>query len=231
MIDNWPETVCFLRTVPSLSLLSDGEMERLRPHLRHRTIERREHVYHQGQGTDYLYFIRQGRVKVSQTANGKKVIVGFYGSSELLGCCGLVGDVCYPCCAEAIERTDLVFISRKAFHSILSNVPSVAAELLSQMVRRLRDAHGKMKSLALEPVEERVIAVLLELGEKFGVMQNGKVALPSDVTREQISEMAGTTIETTSRVISKLRKAGLVECPNRSTILDPDLLGNVVARR
>ena len=55
-----------------------------------------------------------------------------------------------------------------------------------------------------EPVEERVIAVLLELGEKFGDEQDGKVTLPAHITREQISEMAGTTIETTSRVITCL---------------------------
>jgi len=229
-MDNWPETVSFLRTVPSLSLLSKAEMERLRPYVRHRTVEKGEHVYNQGQGTDYLYFIRKGRVKVTQTANGKNVIVGFYGKSELLGCCGLVGDVCYPCCGQAMERTDLVFISREAFQDLLSSVPAVAVELMSQMVSRLREAHCKMKSLALEPAQERVITVLLELGEKFGDSQNGKVALPSHVTREQISEMAGTTIETTSRVISKLRQSGLVECRSRCTILDVELLENVVSK-
>ncbi len=229
MMDDWPETVCFLRTVPSLSLLSCEEMERLRPYVRHRTIEKGEHVYNQGQGTEYLYFIRQGRVKVSQTANGKNVIIGYYGPSELLGCCGLVGDVCYPCCAQAMDRTALVSILREAFQDLLSNVPVVAVELMSQMVSRLREAHCKMKSLALEPVQARVIAVLLELGEKFGGRQNGKVTLPAHVTREQISEMAGTTIETTSRVISKLRRSGLVECRSRCTILDIVLLENVVA--
>jgi CRP-like cAMP-binding protein len=229
-MDNWPETVRFLHTVPSLALLSEEEMEQLRPYLRHRTLVKGENVYRQGQGTDYLYFIRQGRIKVSQTANGRNVIVGFYGPSELLGCCGLVGDVCYPCYAQAIESATLVFISREAFERLLSGVPAVAAKLLSQMVSRLREAHCKMKSLALEPVEERVIAVLLELGEKFGNDQDGKVTLPAHITREQISEMAGTTIETTSRVISKLRQAGLVECPNRCTILDSELLGNIVER-
>ncbi len=229
-MDNWPELVKFLRTIPSLASLCEDEMERLRPYLRQRTLEKGENVYHQGQGTDYLYFIRQGRIKVSQTANGRNVIVGFYGTSELLGCCGLVGDVCYPCCAQAIEKATVVFISREEFDRLLSNVPTVAAKLLSQMVRRLREAHCKMKSLALEPVEERVIAVLLELGEKFGDEQDGKVTLPAHITREQISEMAGTTIETTSRVITKLRQAGLVDCPNRCTILDSELLGNIVEK-
>lgn len=227
---NWPDTVSFLRTVPSLATLSDDEMDNLRPYLRHRTLAKGELVYHQGQGTDYLYFIRDGRIKVSQTANGRNVIVGFYGASELLGCCGLVGDVCYPCCAQAIEKSAVVFISREAFERLLSGVPAVAAKLLSQMVRRLREAHCKMKSLALEPVEERVIAVLLELGEKFGNEQDGKTTLPGHITREQISEMAGTTVETTSRVITKLRQAGLVDCPNRCTVLDPELLGNIVER-
>ena len=223
-MDNWLETVRFLRTVRSLASLSETELEQLRPHLCQRTVEKGEYVYHQGQGTEYLYFIRQGRVKVSQTANGKEMILGFYGPSELLGCCGLTGDVCYPCYAEAIQRTEVVFVPREAFQRLLSQVPSVAAELLGQMVSRLREAHCKIKSLALEPVEERVVAVLLELGEKFGSKENGKVVLPSHVTRQQISEMAGTTIETTSRTISKLRRLGLVECCKRSTILGPDLL-------
>ena len=223
-MNDWPETARFLGTVNSLSSLSETDLERLRPHVRHRTVEKKEYVYYQGQGTEYLYFIRNGRVKVSQMSNGKEVILGFHGRGDLLGCCGLVGDVCYPCYAEAVERTDAVFIPREAFHRLLSQVPCVAAELLGQMVSRLREAHCKIKSLALEPVEERVVAVLLELGEKFGSKENGKVVLPSHVTRQQISEMAGTTIETTSRTISKLRRLGLVECCKRSTILGPDLL-------
>jgi|GEM_PF-3567466 len=231
MIDNWPEIARFLRTIPALASLTDDELDRLRPHLRYRTLEKGEHVYQQGQGTEFLYFIRQGRIKVSQTANGKNVIVGFYGPSELLGCCGLVGDTCYPCCAQAIETAMLVFVSREVFHRLLSSVPTVAATLLSQMVSRLREAHCKMKSLALEPVEERVIGVLLELGEKIGERRDGKVTLPAKVTREQISEMAGTTIETTSRVIGKLRQAGLVHCVSRSTTFDTELLGNIIERQ
>ncbi len=221
MNTDWPATLQFLRTVRSLGAMTDAELERLRPCLRHRKLAKGEYVYRQGQGTDYVYFIRQGRVKVMQSANGKEMILGVYGMGDLLGCCGLIGNVCYPCYAEAMEPADIVFVSRETFHSMLSRVPTVAADLLSQMVRRLREAHCKMRSLALEPVEERVIAILLELGNKVGIRQNGQVILPSHVTRQQISEMAGTTIETTSRVISKLRRAGLIECAKRRTILVP----------
>ena len=228
-MNDWPETLRFLRTVRSLSALSDEELEGLRPCLRQRTVEKGEHVYCQGQGTEYLYFIRQGRVKVSQTAvNGKEVIVGYHGPRELLGCCGLVGDVCYPCYAEAVEPTDVVYVTREIFNRLLSRVPTVASELLTQMVGRLREAHCKMRQLALQPVEERVIAVLIELGQEFGSSEDGQVTLPAHVTRQQISEMAGTTIETTSRVISNLRRTGLVRSSKRQTILFPDLLEHAI---
>lgn len=228
MKNDWPATLQFLRSVRPLRSIAESELDRLRPCLRHRTLAKGEYVYHQGQGAEYMYFIRQGRVKVCQTANGKEMILGVYGTSELLGCCGLIGDVCYPCYAEAIEPSEIVFLSREAFHRLLSGVPTVAAELLSQMVRRLREAHCKMRSLALEPVEERVITVLLELGKKHGTRQNGRVTLPSHATRRQVSEMAGTTIETTSRVITKLRRAGLIECSKRRTILDVNPLEQII---
>jgi CRP-like cAMP-binding protein len=231
-VHDWQSTVEFLRGVPLLAGVADADFAALRPHIQSRQYQKGDFVYLQGQPADFLFFVCRGRVKVTQTsADGKQVILGFHGPNELVGCCGILGDVTFPCCARATEASDLIRVGRQGFLDLLSRVPPAAA-VLQSFVRRLREAHQRMRQLALEPVEQRIVAVLLDVGEKFGHRKNGVLCLPSKLTRQQIAELAGATLETASRVLSKLRRAGLVRCSRRDIILvDPERLGKKYQER
>ena len=76
--------------------------------------------------------------------------------------------------------------------------------------RRLRDAHDSVRSLAVDPVEARLAATLLRLAREGRKAKQG-VELPLHPTRQSLADMAGTTVETTIRVVSRWLKEGLVE--------------------
>ena len=76
--------------------------------------------------------------------------------------------------------------------------------------RRLRDAHDSVKSLAVDPVEARLAATLLRLARDGRKAKQG-VELPFHPTRQSLADMAGTTVETTIRIVSRWLKEGLVE--------------------
>jgi CRP/FNR family transcriptional regulator len=76
--------------------------------------------------------------------------------------------------------------------------------------RRLRTAHESVKSLAVEPVEPRLAATLMRLADREGKPSRAGVELPYHLTRQSLADMAGTTVETTIRVVSRWIKEGLV---------------------
>ena len=90
---------------------------------------------------------------------------------------------------------------------------------------RLRQAFDMISHLSVGKVDQRVAAVLLMLSNSFGEDQKGGIQLTVPLTRQDISEMAGTTVESTIRVMSKWQKQGLITTNNQYIFLqDPHKL-------
>ncbi|MDH4028144.1 MAG: Crp/Fnr family transcriptional regulator, partial [Nitrospirota bacterium] len=71
-------------------------------------------------------------------------------------------------------------------------------------------SHEMLKNIATERVERRIAALLLKLSEKAGVDGKGYRMIDFPLTRQEISEMVGTTVETCIRTMSKFQKSGIV---------------------
>jgi len=90
---------------------------------------------------------------------------------------------------------------------------------------RLRKAHEMMSRMSTGKVEQRIAATLLILVQSYGTETEEGMHIEVPLTRQDISEMAGTTVETTIRVMSRWQKEGLVTTRNQNiTIVNPDAL-------
>jgi CRP-like cAMP-binding protein len=90
---------------------------------------------------------------------------------------------------------------------------------------QVRAAHDSVKSLAVDPVEARLAASLLRLAEREGTRDREGLVLPFHLTRQNLADMAGTTVETTIRVVSRWLKDGLLrDDGSRLRLKDPDAL-------
>lgn len=210
-----------LRAWPLFSNVPDSALQQYVPLFQVQRLRPGDYLHFEGDGADYFYLIRKGRVKVTRTSStGKMMIVGFYGRGDFLGCCCVLPVTKLPCTTQAVDPTEVLRLSREAFLSLLSEHGVLAMRVVQETIRRLRDAHRRMESLALDQAEQRVITALLELYERFGVeTANGTCLLPSRITRLDLAEMAGTTLETTSRIMSKLKRAGWLTSSKEGIVL------------
>jgi CRP-like cAMP-binding protein len=210
-----------LRASSLFSMLPDADLKRYGPLFHSRQYDAGESLYGEGKLADSLYLIRRGRVKVTRaSADGKEMIIGFFGRGDFVGCCCVLNATRFPCTAQAAEPTEALCLSREAFLGIMRQHPDLAICALQEVTQRLRGAHDRMKNLALDPVERRVVAALLELDERFGTTtQNGARLLRTRVTRLELAQMAGTTLETASRTMSKLKRAGSIRSSRDGILL------------
>jgi CRP-like cAMP-binding protein len=133
------------------------------------------------------------------------------GSGGFFGSLSVFGDDEYPdtvyaqtgCCVISIEAADFQFI--------LQRYPPVALAVLETVQKRLREAHDLIRQLSAEPVESRVAGALLKLAERMGRPESDRVLIQTPLSRQDLANMVGTTLETASRVISQFRKAGLID--------------------
>lgn len=203
------------------SVLSEETLKQYCSVFRVRQFEPGEYLYFDGDAASSLSFIRTGRVKVTRaSSDGEEMIVGFFGRGDFVGCCCLLDAAKLPCTAQAVEPTEVMCVAREDFLRMMNEHSELAVRAAQEVTRRLRLAHSKMKNLALDTVEKRVVAALLELNERFGTdAKGGTRVIPSRITRLELAQMAGTTLESASRTMSKLKRAGLVRSSRDRIIL------------
>ncbi|MDY6893784.1 MAG: Crp/Fnr family transcriptional regulator, partial [Chloroflexota bacterium] len=97
------------------------------------------------------------------------------------------------------------------FVGFLSHRPEVALRIIYVLGGRLREAQGRLRDIAGERIEQRISSILLMLYIKLG----------SEIpfTRQEIADMAGTTIESTIRVMSRLKDGGIIRSTRGTTII------------
>jgi CRP/FNR family transcriptional regulator len=79
-----------------------------------------------------------------------------------------------------------------------------------QLGDRMKSSFDSLKNIALERVEARIAALLLKLGNKVGVETSEGLMIDMRLTKQDVADMVGTTVETSIRTFSKFKKDGLV---------------------
>ena len=180
-----------------------------------------ERLYREEEPANALYVIRRGRVKITRcSAAGKESILGFFGPGDFVGCCALLDAARLPCAAEAVEPTEVLYLSRAEFLQLASAHPELAMGALQQVTALLRGSHHKVHDLALDSVERRIVTSLLELDQRFGLNSvNGSRVIGCRITRQDLAQMSGTTVESASRAMSRLRRIGWIRSSRRGIVL------------
>ncbi|MBF0553171.1 MAG: Crp/Fnr family transcriptional regulator [Nitrospirae bacterium] len=213
-----------LKDVSFFSVLSDEDIGEIKPFFQSATHRKKEMIFSEGDRSDWLYIVSKGKVKITrQSLDGKELILELIQPNELFGAVAAFKGFPYPANAVAMEPSTVLKISRKDLFKIIDRFPSVMFSIASVLGDRMKNAHDTLKNIALERVESRIASLLLKLA-----MKSAPDALRIDLnlTKQDIADMAGTTVETSIRTISKFKKLGLIsEKKGLFIIKDPDGLG------
>jgi CRP/FNR family transcriptional regulator len=171
----------------------------------------REFLFMEGDPSLWLYIVKSGRVKILKHSRaGKDVVLELLRPGEIFGGVAVLEKRPYPATAQAMEPTEVLKIPSDSLLALSERYPSIVKEMALMIGRRLRMAHESIKSLAVEPVEPRLAATLVRLADREGRASGAGVELPYHLTRQNLADMAGTTVETTIRIVSRWIKEGLV---------------------
>jgi CRP/FNR family transcriptional regulator len=208
-----PPIAEFLRRAAVFATLPAREVQALAAVAREERYEARDYVFMEGDPSRWLCLVRTGHVKILRHArNGRDVVLELLGPGEMFGGVAVIEQRPYPASAQATEPTAVALAARE---------PSIIREIALMIGRRLRGAHDSVKSLAVDPVEARLAATLVRLGEREGARTATGLALPFPLTRQNLADMTGTTVETTIRVVSRwLKERTVVEENGRLVLRD-----------
>jgi len=159
-------------------------------------------IYLEGDPAENVWFVKEGHVKAMvYTPNGRSVNLCMVGEKGMLGGCCCFNSTGYLC--QGVTETEAVVCAfpMKDFIELLNEYPEMSRAVVEMVSQRLRDSKSN-QVFEQESVEKRILHVLLKLTEEFGN------TIP--LTRREIAEMAGTTVETCIRTFLILEEKGLV---------------------
>ena len=182
-------------------------------------------LFSAGEAAEHVYLLAAGQAKAFRTtATGQRTSLDFFGPGDVLGGLTWAGRSGYSETAVALVTTCALRIDAGAFREVMLAHPSVALGVLDVVSDRLALARSAEQEQASATVTERVAGGLLRLAHTFGVPgdEPGATLIQLPLTRADLAAMAGTSAESVSRVMSRLRRDGLIDSGRRWTaVLDP----------
>jgi len=166
-------------------------------------------LFHERQPATHLWAVARGLVRMVKLGrDGREMILQLIPLGELFGAMGALDERPYPASAVAAEECVTWRIPAALARDLCQRYPTLRATVLDQVAGRLRDAHDRLRSVALDRVDQRLARMLLTLAEKIGRADEGTAVLT--LTRQQLADMVGTTVETAIRVTRKWHEAGII---------------------
>jgi len=181
-----------------------------------RTLEKKEHVFLEGDKGHSLYLCAEGAIQLFKTSeSGQEVVLKVIRSGELFGEVILFEKDRYPASAVALEKSRVYLMPKIQFHCLLEN-SEFRNDFISILMQKMRYLAEKIQYLTVYDVEERFRRFLRD---QFG---NRDVFLV-DLSKKDIAAAIGTTPETLSRLIDRMKKEGKMTWEGRTiTVRKPD---------
>jgi len=209
-----------LRKNPLFSSLPEEDCKAIAKNFFEKKFSKGEYIFLEGDPSEYLCIVKEGKVKILKHSDtGKNVLLEVVPKGEAFAQVAVFDGGPYPATAEAMEDCEIMMISRRDFFSLLEKYPSIAKKIIVSLGKRLRDAVDTIRNLAVERVERRIASLLLKMADKVGEKDRDTVKLNLSLTRQDIAEMVGTTVETTIRIMSRWSKEGIIKSSGRKIII------------
>ncbi len=174
-------------------------------------IEKGDHVFSQDQKAQTFYLLLDGYVRVEQALpNGDVIVVRYASAGELLGIAPALGRKTYP--ANSVAVVDCVVLGWPVgiWPQIVGNYPSFAEGVGHAIGDRLQEAHERIAEMATEQVQQRIANALMRLANQTGKKTADSILIDFPISRQDLSDMTGTTLHTVSRTLSSWEKLGIV---------------------
>lgn len=186
-------------------------------------------VFSEGTYPSGIFYLKKGKVKKYKTdRDGREHIIYVCNSGELFGYPALLSEEPYSDSAATLEDAVLDFIPKDAFFKILEQSPILSTKLLKNLSHEFGVLENSIINFAHQSVRERLALSLLILKEKFRDKNNPNSPVEITLSREDLSNVTGTVVETLVRLLHDFKDEGLIETEGRKIrILDAKKLVKV----
>lgn len=202
--------------------LSEADLETLdRMVKRPQPVQKHSVVFRCGDRLDSLFAVRSGSIKLClANDDGEEQILGFYLPGEIFGLDAIeLGQ--HTCTATALETSSVCAFPYANLSEVCRQIPALHGQLMQLVGKELNNENRLLLTISKKSAEERLATFLISLSSRFGRLGYSFNEFRLSMSRQEIGNYLGLTIETVSRILTRFQKAGLIAIERRFvSILD-----------
>jgi CRP/FNR family transcriptional regulator len=165
--------------------------------------------------------LKKGKVKLYKTdASGKEMVFAILKDKECFGSLTPIEGTTINEFAEAMEDVLTCLIDKKFFFSFIEDKPNLVLRLNKLLSLKIYELEVMLEELTFKTVTERAVSLFLKLNEKFGVSYQGSDMINIPLTHNDIASMIGSTRESTTLALNKLKSRGLIGSMKKRIIIN-----------
>jgi CRP/FNR family transcriptional regulator len=194
-----------IKKVPIFSNLTTEEMVEVSLTTTQREYKKGETIYSEGEPSENLFVINNGKVKISKLSEeGKEQIIRILYEGDFMGELSLFTQSPFMNNAEALETTLVCIVNGKKINELIEKYPSVSLKIMKELSSRLEETERLIESIGLGSVEQRVAEILLKMSD-----DNNAVNL--SISKRDLAAHIGMSQETLSRKLSNFQEEGWIK--------------------
>jgi CRP/FNR family cyclic AMP-dependent transcriptional regulator len=217
--------VDLIRSIPLFSTLTDDEFNQLAHIFVARAYRKNQVIFLEEETGSYMYVVLSGKVKVAKAgAAGKESILAIHRTGDFFGEMALLDGKTAPATVSAMEDAKIISLSGADFHKYLLHNQKVMLQIIQVLCARLRQV-WQTQSLSSSTADARIRMGVYQLAKRHGIRDAHGTIIDLKITHQELAEMVGTSRETVTRVLTKLRERGIIEIDQRRiTLIDSKAL-------
>lgn len=209
-----------------LESMSKKEMMEMNDKSTMKHTRQSESIYLPGDASHSIYFLKEGKVKISSySEEGKAFTHAILGPGELFGEQAIMGDKVQAHVAEATEDALVCSISVKEFERFMEQNPQLNLNVTKLVGFRLKKVRSRMEALWFKKAPDRVKQVLKDLAEEHGRPVGDEVVIELKLTHQDLANLSATTRQTVTTIMNQLEKEGLLDYDRKRILIhEPEKL-------
>lgn len=209
-----------IKDLPPFADMDHEALSSLLDSARSERFTRGETIFVQADVAKNFYLLLDGYVRVVRlTPDGEQVVPRYISSGELFGIAMAMSLKEYPASAVAAVDCVVLTLPNSVWNDLILKHPTFASNTYKTVGERLVETQQQLVELATEKVEQRIANTILKLANQSGRKTDEGIVIDFPISRKDISEMAGTTLHTVSRLLSAWEENGLIKSERQKITL------------
>ncbi len=196
--------------IPILAPLTPEDQAELGPLCELRAFEKGTALFEEGQPALFIHFLFVGRVKIVKAAPERDLILEILGPGEPVGAVAVFERRPFPASAVALESCGTVSIPEREFFQLIEKRPEITRRILAGLTLRMMALNRRLADMT-GSVEYRAARLFTTLAERGGQKRSEGIFVPLRLSRQEIADLVGTTVETAIRLMSRWQKDGVID--------------------